>query len=65
MVAYMKNNSATTGMPVVNMVVTPHDEEDRKAMLAVAYTIDSVAAEQRLAGEGRMMVETMPKAGGS
>ena len=40
MVAYMKNSSATTGMPVVNMW-WPQTMKDRKAMLAVATTIDS------------------------
>ncbi|MCY1464745.1 hypothetical protein D9M71_828110 [compost metagenome] len=39
MVAYMKNSWPVTGMPVVNMWWA-HTMNDRKAIEAVAYTIE-------------------------
>ena len=39
MVQYIKNNSANTGIPVVN-IWCAHTKNDRIAILAVAYTMD-------------------------
>ncbi|ETJ93521.1 hypothetical protein D029_0178B, partial [Vibrio parahaemolyticus 970107] len=39
MVQYIKNNSANTGMPVVNMWCA-HTRKERSAILHVAYTIE-------------------------
>ena len=61
MVAYMKNSWPARGMPTVNMWCA-QTMKDRKAIDAVAYTMESYP-NRRLRAKVGMMADTIPNAG--